>query len=414
MSLKTVNNVVHYKSAYWAHMSFGTPAQKFKVVFDTGSGHLILPSAYCKSKVCKAHQRFRRSASKSAVDINSDGSVVKPEDAREQINVQFGTGDVQGVFIEDAVCITEDGWNGLQLGTSELPAGCMRLRSIAATALSAQPFSDFEFDGVMGMSLPGLSEEPEFNFMREMGKHLQARGSSRPYVFSVFLGNTEGEKSEIAMGGWVENRLDGDVAWNDVLFPEMGHWLIRVRRIVVDGQPLSLCANGCKAVADTGTSLLAVPTASLSELYEMLYHQAPLSGECLGGGPELRLELDGLNITLGPEDYSSPMPFKDQDEEDEPQWGVGRFGQGGETRPDMYCKPMLMTMDLPEPLGPDLFILGEPVLRKYYTVYDTEAERVGFGLARHSPAPEASEDKMEQDEDWDDSDAWGGLEEDDD
>ena len=27
---------------------------------------------------------------------------------------------------------------------------------------------------------------------------------------------------------------------------------------------------------------------------------------------------------------------------------------------------MLMSMDLPEPIGPKLFILGEPVLRKYY------------------------------------------------
>merc|ERR1712048_1303135 len=54
------------------------------------------------------------------------------------------------------------------------------------------------------------------------------------------------------------------------------------------------------------------------------------------------------------------------------------------------CHPTLMPMDLPEPLGPKLFILGEPVLRKYYTVYDWKHKRVGFGLARqekNSKAP---------------------------
>ena len=30
---------------------------------------------------------------------------------------------------------------------------------------------------------------------------------------------------------------------------------------------------------------------------------------------------------------------------------------------------------LPEPLGPKLFILGEPVLHRYYTVYDWEQKK---------------------------------------
>lgn len=45
-----------------------------------------------------------------------------------------------------------------------------------------------------------------------------------------------------------------------------------------------------------------------------------------------------------------------------------------------------MVMDLPEPIGPKLFILGEPVLKKFYTVYDAEKKRIGFGRAKHAPA----------------------------
>jgi hypothetical protein len=45
------------------------------------------------------------------------------------------------------------------------------------------------------------------------------------------------------------------------------------------------------------------------------------------------------------------------------------------------CSPRLMAVKLPAPLGPKLFILGEPVLHRYYTVYDWEKKRVGFSLA---------------------------------
>jgi hypothetical protein len=34
---------------------------------------------------------------------------------------------------------------------------------------------------------------------------------------------------------------------------------------------------------------------------------------------------------------------------------------------------------LPEPLGPKLFILGEPVLHRYYTVYDWQEKKVPRG-----------------------------------
>merc|ERR1712084_95470 len=46
-----------------------------------------------------------------------------------------------------------------------------------------------------------------------------------------------------------------------------------------------------------------------------------------------------------------------------------------------FCSPRFMPVRLPAPLGPKLFILGEPVLHRYYTVYDWINHRVGFSLA---------------------------------
>merc|ERR1740121_617969 len=53
----------------------------------------------------------------------------------------------------------------------------------------------------------------------------------------------------------------------------------------------------------------------------------------------------------------------------------------GQGNADLVCRPRIMAVNLPAPIGPDLFILGEPLLHRYYTVYDWSAERVGFGIS---------------------------------
>merc|ERR1719221_2172340 len=47
----------------------------------------------------------------------------------------------------------------------------------------------------------------------------------------------------------------------------------------------------------------------------------------------------------------------------------------------MVCSPRLMPVRLPAPIGPKLFVFGEPILHRYYTVFDWANKRIGFGLA---------------------------------
>merc|ERR550537_1808764 len=102
------DGVTYHKSAYFGELTVGDPPVTFTVVFDTGSGHLILPSTYCHSDTCKVHTRYRRSMSHTAQDIDYDGTVVEPGQPRDQITISFGTGEVTGVFVEDVVCLGND------------------------------------------------------------------------------------------------------------------------------------------------------------------------------------------------------------------------------------------------------------------------------------------------------------------
>lgn len=400
------------RSAYYGTLMVGTPPEPFTVVFDTGSGHLILPSTYCRSETCKAHKRFRRTASSTANDINCNGNVVAAGQMRDQISVSFGTGDVTGVFVEDIVCV--DGIAGDEAagegavatgsltdpfmsegmvvsgenGEPALRPGCVKLRLIAATELSEEPFKDFQFDGILGLGLDGLSQTAEFNFLKVVAESVREWGGDNPQTFAVFLADNEKEDSEIELGGWAPNHLVEDLSWGSVLEPEMGHWILPIKGLRVDGEKLNFCEEGCKAAVDTGTSLLAVPTAAFPELYDMLKRPAPPAGHCQGAGPLLHIEFEEFSVTLGPKDYARLEPAATV--RSRPRLREDAATPPPPAKPsrrDLRCLPTLMTLDLPEPLGPKLFILGEPVLRKYYTVYDGQRLRVGFGRARHRQAP---------------------------
>jgi len=390
------NHQTNYmKSAYVGTISVGTPGLPMTVIFDTGSGHLILPSMYCKSEACRVHTRYRRSASVTGRDINFNGSTVTPGGSRDSSEVEFGTGTVEGVIVEDVICfdpttnalVTSDLWatDSHSKHATDQP-GCFYMHFVAATELSADPFIDFAFDGVMGLSLMGLSETPETNFLNVLSEVLDNRHSCASQSFGVFLASNPGEESDIAFGGWNKEHLAEQLSWAPVHDPEMGHWIVKVKGLHIDNEPLDYCADGtCKAAVDTGTALLSVPPTIFRQVFSMLRHESGLPGHCQGAGPTLHFEFEDFSVSLGPTEYSSVRRIRHPMRKSNP-FPRSNVSQRI-TRNDLRCVPSIMTLELEAPLGPKLFVLGEPVLRKYYTVYDAKQKRVGFGRAVHSKVP---------------------------
>jgi len=403
MPLHAFEGAVHHKSAYYADIDLGSPvSQAFRVVLDTGSGHLILPSLLCKDAVCRLHRRYNVSASASGKDIDLDGTEIASTGLRDQITITFGTGAVRGVFVKDRVCLAsshtvvkeaEHSWFLPSRWYSQKGVACPELRFVAAVGLTEEPFSSFEFDGILGLGFTGLSQAPEFNFLTALGAAAdpwprQADG----VTFAVFLATSENEASEVTFGGW---RLDhlahgAGIQWVDVVsLGASGYWLVPVHYIKVGDKLFDICAEGCQAVVDTGTSLLGVPSEMGPSLRSALLHTTPaLSPDlaaCEGPGPIMTLGVGEIALELHALDYGRPVVAGVDIFDEEQSLGNSSSPKAAvvtDVSP-LTCVPMIMDIDLPAPLGPRTLILGEVVLQRYLTVFDAVNRRVGFGLAHH-------------------------------
>jgi len=370
------NRTVAYKTAYFGTIYLGleTP-QSFTVVFDTGSGHLFVPSLACEGEACRQHRRFDRGASRTAVDLDHSGAAVAANaTTRDQVAIAFGTGEVTGDFVRETVCLADP-------TTQQGAAGaCTSVRVVLATEMTEEPFQTFKFDGVLGLGLESLAVDPEFSFFNQMAK-LNGLKEAR---FGYFLSRTDSVPSEISFGGHDERRVASELQWVPVHQPELGFWQLKVRGVSVGGEPLPFCEAGdCVAIADTGTSLIGVPRQAGQRLHWLLARKVPDNPseiDCRGfPGPELVFDLgDGVKLTVGPEDYSRATAM--------------RVLQNKNNHSQVVCRASLLPVDDDEVLGPKAWILGEPVLRKYYTAYDWRRRQIGFAPAVQPESAPAAEE----------------------
>jgi len=361
-----------HKTAYFGDIFVGHPEpQAFKVVFDTGSGHFILPSADCGGESCLLHKRYNRSLSSTAVDINWNGNPPKSlrPKKRDRVAIDYGTGSVTGSFVEEVVCVGEPTRADVVLKNSE---HCMQVRLITAEEMTDNPFKEFEFDGVLGLGLDALAVHPGFHFLSQMGGGRQTNNPDRDTskVFGVYLPKGD-EKGEITFGGHNPARVEGELQWSPVVKAELGYWLLSVTKVWIGDEELDFCADGtCTAIADTGTSVMGVPKVGLAQFHAAtsrpLPANAPAGTDCRTvPGKPMVFELEGgVQLRLDAVDYTRRAAKAVDGAVD---------GDGQQEK----CIASLLPVSM-EPLGPKPFMFGEPLFLKYYAAFDASQKRIGF------------------------------------
>lgn len=330
-------SLVH-RTAYFGLIQVGSPSQNFSVVFDTGSGNLLVPGEACLSEACLVHSRFVRSESSSAKKVSCDGYLPKQtealnDDEEDEVSITFGTGEIWGECVQDKVC---------------LGPICDTGSFIATTYESRTPFQMFAFDGVLGLARGPMSQGPDFNTVARLTQRRVLRQS----LFAVFMSEYEDEASEVTFGEIKEDHLASNIVWVPVA-RNSGYWEVQVGDITLDEHPQELCRD-CYAAVDTGTSELAGPSDVIDRLAEKLSVRRDCSN--MNSLPRLGFLIGGHILNLEPKDY------------------IDEKGS--------LCVVSLMPLDVPPPKGP-LFVFGIPFLERFYTIYDDESGSIGFAMARH-------------------------------
>ncbi|XP_051210385.1 phytepsin [Lolium perenne] len=241
----------YMNAQYFGEIGIGTPAQTFTVIFDTGSSNLWVPSAKCYFSIaCYLHSRYKAGQSST---YKKNGTAAA---------IQYGTGSIAGYFSEDSVTVGD-----LVVKNQEF---------IEATKEPGVTFLVAKFDGILGLGFQEISvgkAVPVWYKMMEQGL------VSDP-VFSFWLNRhaDDEEGGEIIFGGMDPKHYVGEHTYVPVT--QKGYWQFDMGDVLVGGQSTGFCAKGCAAIADSGTSLLAGPTAIITEINQKIGAAGVVSQEC--------------------------------------------------------------------------------------------------------------------------------------
>lgn len=326
-----------HKMAYFGEIGVGTPPQKFSVVYDTGSGNLLIPGAGCNDEACMMHSRFDEKKSSTVKNLNCD-----PRNGyKDKLTITFGTGHISGKCLQDKICIG---------------SVCADGTFVSSTEESSHPFSAFTFDGVLGLALDQMAQAPEFSVMQRMVSNSLL---AQP-IFSVFLSANDNEDSEITFGQVKQEHMGSELFWKPVSRGS-GYWEVQIDDISLNNEPMGICKD-CYVAVDTGTSELAGPSHIIAELDKRLNVHSDCSNyKTL---PKLGFVMGEHVLNLSPTDYVD--------------------------KTYSTCSVSLMALDVPPPKGP-LFVFGIPFLQKFFTVYDHSSKQVGFAIAKHVKGTDGEE-----------------------
>eukprot|EP00028_Trichosphaerium_sp_Am-I-7-wt_P008821 CAMPEP_0168523844 /NCGR_PEP_ID=MMETSP0405-20121227/10247_1 /TAXON_ID=498012 /ORGANISM="Trichosphaerium sp, Strain Am-I-7 wt" /LENGTH=360 /DNA_ID=CAMNT_0008545839 /DNA_START=113 /DNA_END=1195 /DNA_ORIENTATION=+ len=323
-------------ASYFGPIGLGTPPQSFNVIFDTGSSNLWIPSKKCTTRTCTSHRQYDSSAS----------STYKANGTHWQIF--YGTGDADGFLSTDTFSLADLKVKNQTFGE----------------ALQEDPtaFGNAPFDGLMGLAFQSISQDkvvpPFYNMM--------AQGLISENLFGFWLSNDPGKNGgEMDIGGIDNAKFTGPITYVPLAGEQ--YWQFGVDSYGLAGSNLGWCnTRPCFSIADTGTSLFAGPVRYINALNRKL-GAMNIQGnwifetcDILTSGPAFTVTISGVDFELTPEDYVLQIPYQGQ----------------------TVCLSGFQGM--PAQAGsPDLYILGDIFIRKYYTIFDFGNKRVGFAKAVH-------------------------------
>ncbi|XP_011266630.1 lysosomal aspartic protease [Camponotus floridanus] len=334
-------------SEYYGNITIGTPPQQFKVLFDTGSSNLWIPSILCSTAnvACALHNKYDSTKSRTYKVNNTICSL-----QYDITSIPFNSGSVSGFLSTDVVNVA-----GLNVQGQTFAEAIDELVLALVVA---------EFDGILGMGYSTIAVDGVTPVFYNL---IKQKLVPQP-VFSFYLNRDPSAKvgGELILGGSDPAYYTGHFKYVDVT--KKGYWQFLMDRVRITrtkfNKGRTLCMGGCQAIADTGMSLIVGPTSEIDIINKYIgankttdssgniinvvncntIHKLPIIRFILGGK---RFPLNSNNYILKNTEYGITT-----------------------------CTSGFVGSNSP------LWILGDVFIGRYYTEFDLGKNRVGFAQSK--------------------------------
>jgi cathepsin D len=317
--------------------------------------------------------------------------------------IQFGSGALAGHFLNDDMRIGScEGQSSGQIHIKNQKFGNVEKQSTI--------FTGKNFEAIIGMAYPALAEKGVTPVFDEMIKQNLLQNNVFAFYLTSKSNESQGLKSDLTLGYYDRAKFIGNVHWNDIKFKYM--FGVELNDVLVNGKSTGLCeGRECLITFDSGTSLMSMPTFATEALNKQGVPTANKAVSCKNEKSfgELTLVIGGKKYALDNDEWMFPaqpaglaqsesklMTFKkagplgpqivaqvDSEElvETAPEEGMNtqidesekKINHGG----PMKCGSTIMQMNIAK----QMFLVGDVFMRKYYTIFDRENDRVGLAVS---------------------------------
>jgi len=218
-----------------------------------------------------------------------------------------------------------------------------------------------KFDGILGMGYSSISVDN----VTPVWYNILSQGLVNQPIFSFWLSQNPSDPSggELVLGGVDPSRYTGNFSYAPLTADT--YWQFDLGTVQVVGNSQNFCnSSPCKAICDSGTSLIVGPKKQFDALNKLLgatiVNGEGIFEDCsvVSKLPDVEFIINGNTFTLHPSDY------------------VLQINSGGQTS----CLSGFMGLDIPPPTGP-IYIIGDVFIAAYTAVFDfgeVGVSRVGW------------------------------------
>lgn len=403
-----------FNIVYTLNFQIGSPPRPFRLLLDTGSNWLWVPSFFCQS--CS-------SVSALAQLYSCQKSSTCKEEPSFQLEIKYGIGTISGFLTRDRVSFGEErkekgeieieeqqGGKGVEGGETkdkerDVDDGIRRMyegskidnekkgqKKEIELVVEDQPFVQvtkmidlerFKGEGVIGVG----KREEDWGEGESFLENLKKAGKINKLIFSLSLSGKEcADESRLVLGGVDESLYDGEITYMNVT--SKNFWNVKVDGVymsimnkdsskldspdVVKSQNISSAFSN--ALIDSGSSEIVLGKSAVNEIIIFLaksgidchvsfnFQKVPqiiCSETDPQKYPNFVVKIGGRDFSIEGKDYLAGCSLN-----------LIR----------LECRLHFIYDEALEKEG--IIILGDVFLHAYYTVYDLEENRIGLAVRR--------------------------------